>query len=86
MQHLKSLYIINLDGGKYQLFLENSVDRIVCDITLQVLDKPDVPQGPVEFSNVEPHSLTLKWNEPLHDGGSPVVNYIVELMEGTGRK
>lgn len=41
-------------------------------------DKPGVPEGPLEASEIDGESLTLTWKPPKDDGGEKVANYIVE--------
>lgn len=48
-------------------------------------DKPSSPKGPLTTSNMTDTSFTLSWNEPSSDGGSPIIEYIVEKKE-VGRK
>ncbi|GFS00827.1 titin [Elysia marginata] len=40
---------------------------------------PDRPVGPIRFSSVQVTSLTLDWQPPREDGGSPITAYKVEV-------
>ena len=40
-------------------------------------EKPGKPGKP-DFSNIKGTSVVLNWKAPDSDGGSPIVNYIVE--------
>ena len=49
-------------------------------------DKPSKPEGPLKISDVHKEGCTLKWNEPLDDGGLPIEGYVVEKFDAdTGR-
>ncbi|XP_072180963.1 twitchin-like [Diadema setosum] len=43
-------------------------------------DVPEVPGQP-EVSNVTKSGLTLTWEPPEFDGGSPITNYVVEMKD-----
>lgn len=44
-------------------------------------DAPAQPFGPLEPKNIRKDSLTLTWQAPKDDGGSPITGYIVEKRE-----
>ncbi|CAD6240006.1 GSCOCG00002463001-RA-CDS [Cotesia congregata] len=44
-------------------------------------DKPGAPQGPLEVSGMTKTSFTIMWNPPESDGGSPIIEYNVEMKE-----
>uniref|UniRef100_A0A8C1MWU8 Titin n=1 Tax=Cyprinus carpio TaxID=7962 RepID=A0A8C1MWU8_CYPCA len=74
--------IIN-DAGKENCTAENSIGSASsrCLLTVQVLDVPAAPIGPVNILEVTPDSMVIEWRPPKEDGGSPVMNYIVEKRE-----
>uniref|UniRef100_A0A7N8WKS1 Titin n=1 Tax=Mastacembelus armatus TaxID=205130 RepID=A0A7N8WKS1_9TELE len=39
-----------------------------------------LPPGKVVLVDVTRHSVTLSWEKPDHDGGSKIINYIVEMQ------
>lgn len=45
------------------------------------VDKPHAPKGPFTTSNMTENSFTLSWLAPDNDGGSPIIEYIVERKE-----
>lgn len=85
-RYLNIKYIRNCfqDAGIYNLHLENPYGSKVVPVVVRVLDKPAVPSGPVEFTNVTADSLVLSWRPPFADGGSNVNNYLVEIREKSG--
>uniref|UniRef100_A0A3Q1F023 Titin n=1 Tax=Acanthochromis polyacanthus TaxID=80966 RepID=A0A3Q1F023_9TELE len=72
------------DCGKYMLEIENGVgEPKIITVSLKVLDSPSTCQK-LMIKNVTRGKLTLSWEAPLIDGGSPVTNYIVEKKETPG--
>lgn len=71
------------DCGKYLLEIENGVgEPKIITVSLKVLDSPSSCQKLI-IKNVTRGKLTLSWEAPLIDGGSPVTNYIVEKKAST---
>lgn len=71
------------DCGKYMLEIENGVgEPKIITVSLRVLDSPSSCQKLI-IKNVTRGKLTLSWEAPLVDGGSPVTNYIVEKKAST---
>ncbi|KFM78022.1 Titin, partial [Stegodyphus mimosarum] len=48
-----------------------------------LFDKPHAPKGPFTTSNMTENSFTLSWLAPDNDGGSPIIEYLVEKKEAT---
>uniref|UniRef100_A0A8D8SBW9 Titin n=1 Tax=Cacopsylla melanoneura TaxID=428564 RepID=A0A8D8SBW9_9HEMI len=44
---------------------------------------PSAPQGPLGVIDVTETSLTIKWQPPEHDGGSPILDYSIEYKESS---
>ena len=44
-------------------------------------DKPSAPVGPLECSAATEDSITLSWQPPASNGGSPLTSYIVEKSD-----
>lgn len=44
-------------------------------------DKPSPPRAPIDVSGMNDTSFTLSWEEPETDGGSKIIEYIVEIKE-----
>ncbi|KAI8485779.1 Titin-like, partial [Branchiostoma belcheri] len=72
------------DGGKYRVVIKNKLGEESTEITFNIIGKPGVPSGPVEFEEVGPESITLNWQPPTDDGGSYITNYVVERTENRG--
>lgn len=69
------------DTGKYQVKLKNTKGEVVVPIEIEVIDKPGVPEGPLKVSDVFADKATVSWKKPADDGGSPIMNYIVERRD-----
>lgn len=44
-------------------------------------DKPTPPQGPTEVTESSALCIEFRWRPPKDDGGSPVINYIMERQQ-----
>lgn len=44
-------------------------------------ERPSPPQGPLEVTGMSATSFTLNWQPSLSDGGSPIIEYVVEMKE-----
>ncbi|KAF0299363.1 Twitchin [Amphibalanus amphitrite] len=74
------------DTGSYVIKAENDSGKDEAEVQVTVLDKPSKPEGPLKISDVHKEGCTLKWNEPLDDGGLPIEGYVVEKFDtDTGR-
>jgi titin len=47
---------------------------------------PSQPFGPLEPKNIRKDSLTLTWQPPKDDGGSPITGYVIEKRENSKGK
>ncbi|KAG5897344.1 hypothetical protein JTB14_030229 [Gonioctena quinquepunctata] len=48
---------------------------------LKIGDKPSPPRGPLEISGMSDTSFTIEWKPSETDGGSPIIEYIIEMRE-----
>lgn len=49
--------------------------------TFSVSDKPTSPLGPAEVTESSATCIEFRWRPPKDDGGSPVINYIIERQQ-----
>ncbi|XP_037720926.1 twitchin isoform X30 [Drosophila subpulchrella] len=68
------------DSGQYRLQLKNPSGFDTATINVKVLDRP-APPTHLRADEFAGDSLTLYWNPPKDDGGSPIQNYIIEKKE-----
>ncbi|KAL5273793.1 unc-22.2 family protein [Megaselia abdita] len=68
------------DGGQYRLQLKNPSGFDTATINVKVLDRPK-PVRNLRADEFAGDSLTLYWNPPKDNGGSPVTNYVIEKKE-----
>lgn len=53
----------------------------ISPIQVKVIGRPDVPEGPLEFDDIQVRSVRVSWRPPSDDGGSDILGYIVERRE-----
>lgn len=58
-----------------------TVESLKTSSKLKVGDRPSPPRGPLEVTGMSATSFTLKWVASEFDGGSPIIEYIVEMKE-----
>lgn len=69
------------DTGKYLLEIENGVgEPKTITVSVKVLDTPSACNRLI-VKNVTRGKLTLSWEPPNIDGGSPITNYVVEKKD-----
>ncbi|KAL3982100.1 Fibronectin type III domain family protein [Acanthocheilonema viteae] len=69
------------ESGSYTLKLKNEVGETSGLFEVIVQDRPSTPQGPIEVTNVTKDGCVLNWQPPEDDGGSEIVNYVVEKRD-----
>lgn len=57
------------------------VDLHASHLQVKVIGRPDVPEGPLEFDDIQARSVRVSWRPPSDDGGSDILGYIVERRE-----
>ncbi|KAL3988587.1 [heparan sulfate]-glucosamine 3-sulfotransferase 6 [Sarotherodon galilaeus] len=83
------LWAMRADGRSYRLVLRQAPLLPQQEITfaardaislakLTIITVPDPPEDPEVLSKTQ-KSVTLSWFTPLHDGGSPILGYRVEI-------
>ncbi|MED6247889.1 hypothetical protein ATANTOWER_020402, partial [Ataeniobius toweri] len=83
------LWAMRVDGSSYRLILRQAPLMSQQEITfaardalslakLTIITVPDPPEDPEVLSKTT-DSVTLSWFTPLHDGGSPIIGYRVEM-------
>uniref|UniRef100_A0A3B5MIV9 Titin n=1 Tax=Xiphophorus couchianus TaxID=32473 RepID=A0A3B5MIV9_9TELE len=70
------------DTGYYAITAKNRFGSDKQTIEVNVADIPDAPKGLV-VSDIARDSITLTWEPPASDGGSEIINYIVEKCPTT---
>lgn len=69
------------DTGTYDLVLENKCGKKAVYIKVKVIGRPDPPEGPLEFDDIQARSVRVSWRPPSEDGGSDILGYLVERRE-----
>ncbi|KAG1672466.1 Twitchin [Nymphon striatum] len=83
MTHLQILRTTRKESGVYKLTATNTSGEDVADVTVNILDKPSKPEGPLEVSDVHKEGCKLNWNKPKDDGGMPLDGYTIEKLDPT---
>ncbi|XP_059620360.1 titin-like [Phlebotomus argentipes] len=47
----------------------------------KIIEKPTPPRGPIAISSMEDTCCTIIWQASEYDGGSPIIEYIIEIKE-----
>ncbi|KAM3618348.1 uncharacterized protein V6R79_019497 [Siganus canaliculatus] len=69
------------DTGEIKIKLKNEHGFSEAVSQLIVLDKPTPPLGPAEVTESSASCIEFKWRPPKDDGGSPVINYVMERQQ-----
>ncbi|XP_056241185.1 immunoglobulin-like and fibronectin type III domain-containing protein 1 [Seriola aureovittata] len=69
------------DTGEIKIKLKNEHGFTEAISQLIVLDKPTSPLGPAEVTESSATCIEFRWRPPKDDGGSPVINYIIERQQ-----
>lgn len=69
------------DSGRYSVTLKSKGGSARAEVTVQVIDKPQPPQGPLEVQHCRGSGVCLRWRPPRDDGGQPVDRYVVERQQ-----
>ncbi|XP_020762659.2 immunoglobulin-like and fibronectin type III domain-containing protein 1 [Odocoileus virginianus] len=69
------------DRGQYSVTLRSQGGSTQAELTLQVLDKPQPPQGPLEVQDGHGAGVRLHWRPPKDDGGRALEQYVVERRQ-----
>uniref|UniRef100_A0A8D8U7T9 Twitchin n=1 Tax=Cacopsylla melanoneura TaxID=428564 RepID=A0A8D8U7T9_9HEMI len=84
VQEDKVLYNIkrptHAQSGAYQLKIGNSQGEAVKDITINMQDVPQ-PPAEIEVYDVFQTSCKIKWKPSPSDGGSPILQYVIERQD-----
>uniref|UniRef100_A0A8C3XEU6 Titin n=1 Tax=Cyanoderma ruficeps TaxID=181631 RepID=A0A8C3XEU6_9PASS len=72
---------VRKDTGEYLLTVSNAAGSKTVALHLTVLDVPGPPTGPINILEVTPEYMVISWRPPKDDGGSPIINYIVEKRQ-----
>lgn len=46
-----------------------------------ISEAPSKPVGPLKASDINKTGMTLSWQEPESDGGSPLTGYVLEMRD-----
>ncbi|XP_052057030.1 immunoglobulin-like and fibronectin type III domain-containing protein 1 [Apodemus sylvaticus] len=69
------------DSGRYSVTLRSEGGSVQAEFTLQVKDKPQPPQGPLEVQDCHRAGVCLRWLPPRDDGGQVIQHYVVERRQ-----
>lgn len=84
--YASKISVLNLeraDTGTFSFRAENQHGCAEVSIEVNVMVPPQKPRGPMRIDNITAEGCTACWNRPEDDGGSPILYYIVEKVQGT---
>lgn len=67
--------------GKYSVKAKSSAGTAVVDLSVNVIDRPGKPEGPLLFREISEEAVVLEWKPPGDDGGLDIQQYSIEKME-----
>lgn len=67
--------------GKITVKAKNSAGSAVVDLSINVIDKPSKPEGPLLFREISDEAVVVEWKPPGDDGGLDIQHYSIEKME-----
>ncbi|NWV78822.1 TITIN protein, partial [Dasyornis broadbenti] len=73
---------IRADHGTFTIKVENDHGVAKASCVVNVLDTPGPPVNFV-FEDLRKNSVICKWEPPLDDGGSEILNYVLEKKDNT---
>ncbi|XP_026536662.1 immunoglobulin-like and fibronectin type III domain-containing protein 1 [Notechis scutatus] len=76
---------IRKDTGDYKVRLKNECGSFEVPFKLEVIDKPQLPTGPIAVIDNSANGITIQWKPPRDDGGKSIQSYIIERQQ-VGRK
>lgn len=68
-------------SGKFTVKAKNSAGVAVVELTLNVLDKPSRPEGPLLFREISEEAVIIEWKPPGDDGGLDIQQYSIEKCD-----
>ena len=70
------------DSGSYIVTAKNHAGEAMVKISVLILSKPTICQN-LKASYITKNSCVLTWDPPEDDGGTDILNYILEMKEPT---
>ncbi|MCP9266046.1 Twitchin [Dirofilaria immitis] len=69
------------DSGIYKIHAVNPNGEDKATVEVNVIDKPEAPEGPLNVTDIHADHAILDWKVPMDDGGLPINNYVVERFD-----
>ncbi|XP_077012908.1 immunoglobulin-like and fibronectin type III domain-containing protein 1 [Tamandua tetradactyla] len=73
------------DCGRYSMTLRSEGGSVQAELTLQVIDKPHPPQGPLEVQDQHGAGICLGWRSLREDRGWAPRHHVVERRQASRR-
>ena len=71
------------DSGDYIVTASNKAGTDSGTVNVKVIDRSTPPQGPLQVVKLGANDVTLAWNPPSDDGGTPITGYILEKRDAS---
>lgn len=72
------------DTGTFTFRADNVHGTAECSTDINVMIVPSKPRGPMKIEDIYAEGCVVAWSPPDDDGGSPLLNYVIERVQGQG--
>ncbi|KAH8269759.1 hypothetical protein KR018_000421 [Drosophila ironensis] len=72
---------VRKDTGLYKIVAHNLYGQDQVEFQINIIAKPEKPEGPLEVTDIHKEGCKLKWKKPKDDGGEPIEFYLLEKFD-----
>lgn len=75
--------LVRKDAGLYSIKAENCVGSKITNFSIVVMERPSMPTGPFEISEISSRHAVLSWSPSEEDGGAAISHYVVDKRDSS---